>query len=480
MIDWRRPVVFAHRWLGITLGLLFAIWFASGIVMMYARMPDLGAAQRLAHLAPLDLSTAVVPLDILDSTGGPGGLEEAARGAPPERVRVGMLLGRPVYRVLVSGSSLTGLTVFADTGERLRGLSAAEAVDEARRFAPEHARTIRYDVRLTEPDQWTLEARALLPLHRIALGDADGSDIYLAERTGEVVLETTRRERRVAYAGAVLHWIYFTPFRRHTALWSQSIVWLSLAGSVMCALGLVWGVYNGIRPPYRGWMRWHHYAGLAFGVVSFTWVFSGLLSMDPWNWQPATTPTATERSAFSGGPLRLHEIAIESVRSVVSRLAAPPKEVEIVQFRGQPRLLVDGHAPHSIGRDLLLTAARDAVPGATVQDAAWLDAYDWYYYDRHREQPLPVLRVRYADPRGTWLYVDPNRGTILRKEERLSRLNRWLYHGLHSLDFPFLYGRRPLWDIVVILLSLGGIASAVTAVTPAWRRLRRHARRLYS
>ena len=37
--------------------------------------------------------------------------------------------------------------------------------------------------------------------------------------------------------------------------------------------------------------------------------------------------------------------------------------------------------------------------------------------------------------------------------ERASRWNRWLYHGFHSLDFPFLYYKRPLWDIVVILLE---------------------------
>ena len=67
-----------------------------------------------------------------------------------------------------------------------------------------------------------------------------------------------------------------------------------------------------------------------------------------------------------------------------------------------------------------------------------------------------------GDPQQTWLYFDPKRGTIARKEERLTRLNRWLYHGLHSLDFPFLYYRRPLWDIVVIVLSLGGIVLSAT------------------
>jgi hypothetical protein len=57
-------------------------------------------------------------------------------------------------------------------------------------------------------------------------------------------------------------------------------------------------------------------------------------------------------------------------------------------------------------------------------------------------------------------------------------MNRWLYKGLHDLDFPFLYYRRPLWDIVIVILSLGGIAVSVTSALPAWRRLARHARRV--
>ena len=118
------------------------------------------------------------------------------------------------------------------------------------------------------------------------------------------------------------------------------------------------------------------------------------------------------------------------------------------------------------------------MPGTAVDDAAWLEDYDDYYYARYHALPLPVLRLRFGDPQQTWLYVDPQRGMILRKEERLTRLNRWLYHGLHNLDFRFLYHRRPLWDIVVILLSLGGIVLSVSSMAQGWHRLRRHARRL--
>ena len=121
--------------------------------------------------------------------------------------------------------------------------------------------------------------------------------------------------------------------------------------------------------------------------------------------------------------------------------------------------------------------ARATMPDVPVAEAVWLDDYDGYYYDAREARPLPVLRVRYADPQETWLYLDPSRGGVVQRSEKVTRLRRWLYQGLHSLDFPFLYYQRPLWDIVVIVLSIGGIVLSATTMTPAWRRLVRHARR---
>jgi hypothetical protein len=126
----------------------------------------------------------------------------------------------------------------------------------------------------------------------------------------------------------------------------------------------------------------------------------------------------------------------------------------------------------------VLAAARAAMPGALLLDATWLDRYDDYYYDLAGLAPLPVLRARFDDPGSTWLYIDPSSGRIARKEERLSRLNRWLYHGLHSLDFPFLCDRGSLRRTIVVVLSLGGILVAVTSIADGWRRVRRHLARL--
>ena len=50
---------------------------------------------------------------------------------------------------------------------------------------------------------------------------------------------------------------------------------------------------------------------------------------------------------------------------------------------------------------------------------------------------------------------------------------RWLYNGMHSLDFGFLLRRGVLWDGIVIALSIVGFAFAVTSVVVGWRRVAR-------
>ena len=95
------------------------------------------------------------------------------------------------------------------------------------------------------------------------------------------------------------------------------------------------------------------------------------------------------------------------------------------------------------------------MPDVSVTDAAPLEAYDRYYYGRGAEgPPLPVIRVRFADPLETWVYVDPADLRVVGSMHRFSRLERWLFNGLHSLDFAFWYDRRPLWDAGMIALSL--------------------------
>jgi hypothetical protein len=261
-------------------------------------------------------------------------------------------------------------------------------------------------------------------------------------------------------------------------------------------------------------MKWHHYAGLIFGVVTLTWTYSGLLSMGPFNWFSSPPQSREQREASTGGRLRLELMTLESMRAAVAAMVPSfaPRELETMQFRGEPfwvayrppsteeavQWMHAGLLPRAprprlehryvsavrpergtitkFDNDAMTEIAQAAMPNVPVRDAVWLQEHDGYYYDPRSSRPLPVLRVRYADEHGTWLYLDPERGGVVQRSVRVSRVRRWLYQGFHSLDFPFLYFRRPLWDIVVIVFSIGGTALSITTILPALRRLRRNGR----
>ena len=59
----RRWLLLGHRWLGIVLCLFMALWFLSGVVMMYVGYPKLGTAERLQTLPPLASAGCCVNLE---------------------------------------------------------------------------------------------------------------------------------------------------------------------------------------------------------------------------------------------------------------------------------------------------------------------------------------------------------------------------------------------------------------------------------
>jgi hypothetical protein len=131
----------------------------------------------------------------------------------------------------------------------------------------------------------------------------------------------------------------------------------------------------------------------------------------------------------------------------------------------------------TIETDLIAEVVKE-LAGPMLADIRTIDQYDRYYLDRRRQRPLPVVRVQLNDPDQTRYYIDPRTARVVGGYTAGSWANRWLYHGLHSLDFPWLYNYRPLWDIVVISFMVGGTALCVTSLILAWRVLGRTLRSL--
>ena len=197
LLDWRKVLIYSHRWLGIGFGLMFVAWFVSGMILMYWGMPHLTAGERLMRIAPLDLSTVTVT---------PGGAAKAA-GIQPSRLRVAMLGDRPIYRFNSGSGFGTWTSIYADTGKALGGMDAQEAMKLMRRFLPEDAATIRYDAYLAGPEQWTLYPAMgpQRPLHRFALDDVADTYYYVSETTGDLIMKTDTGSRLAGFWGYSLH-----------------------------------------------------------------------------------------------------------------------------------------------------------------------------------------------------------------------------------------------------------------------------------
>jgi hypothetical protein len=115
-------------------------------------------------------------------------------------------------------------------------------------------------------------------------------------------------------------------------------------------------------------------------------------------------------------------------------------------------------------------------PDVGIAESVLLSNYDSYYHATERKLPLPVLRVKFADPDATWFYIDPRMSQVVGRFTRRERLQRWIYHGFHSLDFNFWYYQGWVWTTVMVLLNAGGTLLSVIGVVIGVKRLRRNTR----
>jgi hypothetical protein len=468
-----------HRKLGLGLCVLFAMWFASGIVMLFARYPQLTDDERLARSPALRADELLV--------------EPSALPASDSATLVAVE-GRPAYRLRGPEGMAT---VFADDGTAMATMSVARAAAEARRFLPGASAPV-LSARIERPDQWTLAGHdGQFPLLRFAAADGAGTEIYVSEPTGAVVQSTTRSQRIWAWLGAIPHWIYPAILRRHRGPWRWLVIALASVGAVACLAGLAGGLLlarrhrPGFGSPYRKrWHRWHHLSGIAFGSLAFTWVLSGALSLNPMHWSPGSEPTPDQLAGAAGGALDLSEFSLsiaDAVRACARSLTV--RKVELRRIGGRPYYrcverslrtrLVAADATTARLRESLSPAdlaalAQAALPEVPVAHAALTgpDAYE-YLSPHGPQRRFPVFRADFADDSGTSLYLDPSSGAPVARHNRLTRCERWLYRGLHSLDLPGLYGHRRAWLAVIVPLLLGGLALSVTGLVLALRRARR-------
>jgi len=493
----KKTLIFAHRWMGVALCLLFLLWFASGIVMMYWDYPQVTAVDRLKHLPPLDGSR--VRLSVLEAYGRLG-MKTAASQA-----FLTTFDGRPAYRFRMGDEQKL---VFADDGAVCEEYSPDLALRVASQWSGHQPNAARMAL-LTEEDQWTVSDafRSLRPLYKFTWPNAD--EVYVSQETGQVVQSTSRASRLGAYFGAIPHWLYFTPLRKDGLMWTRVVVWTSGLATFAAFIGLIVGVWmyspslryrrqgvpSGI--PYRGQKRLHTILGLFFGLVACTWAFSGMLSMDPFpmGGEASLDGTSKIQTALRGDNVTLAEFLSIHPRDLLARFASQigAREIEFASLAGEPFFIVssapqqtliltadDLTASSEFSREKILGVVRDvgrtAMNQAEIVESRVVTRYEAYYLDRHHQRPLPALFIQLNDKHRSMYYIDPKTARVVEAYDTGSRWNRWLYHGLHSLNFPWLYEHRPAWDILMLALLVGGTCLCVTSIILAGQVLSRKLR----
>ncbi len=473
-----RLLLLIHRYLGIAFGVIVALWCLSGFVMMYVQYPDLSEREYLAGLQTLDTGDCCIAnADVLDQLAG------------VDEISVEMLAGRPVLRARY-GRDLS-ILVNLSTGWWFSTIDQETAMQQADAFLTASGSDGEaIFLALQERDQWTVAGyfNAYRPLFQFAADDAAGTHVYVSSVNGQVIQTTSSTERFWNWFGAVVHWIYPTFLRQNTVLWSQVVIWLSIASLFLVVVGIYLGIKqfatggNGSRSPYQGLNLWHHYSGLIFGLVTVTWLFSGLLSMNPWGAFEGDSGFE-ERSRLQGGAISSAEVT--TIVEALGRVSLPNGTVQLgsSMIDGQLALI----AKDSMGRATRLNGATlrpEPLPGQiwsriaelvgpdkTLRDSGFIDSGDNYYYSHHEEVAFPAYRIVFEDAEQTRYYFDATTAELMQKYDSDRRWNRWLFLGLHRGDFTSMMRRRPIWDLILLPLMIGVTIGASTGVWMGYRRL---------
>lgn len=487
----RRWTYLVHRWCGVFGCLLMALWFASGVVMLFVGYPKLSPWQRvqalpvLADLPYLAPAQATARADV-------AGLSLNAASGPP--------------RYVMRGADGKLSMLDAVTGHRIGTVDAAAALQSARVFLPGASGQVLGSL---WEDRWT-HSRALdphRPLHQVQMQDDARTLLYVSSSTGAVVMQASRSERYWNVVGAWLHWLYVFKNQPADPVWTWTVIALSATCVVLACSGIVVGLWrwrfgrpyrSGSRSPFAaGWMRWHHLLGLSFAAITLTWIFSGLMSMNPLGIFSAST--APDLAAYTGAAA-LPQPPLLAPQAMLRALQAQgfaTVEFEWRTLDGLPYVL----ARDAAGRTRILTQAgarlliapqwsRAALEAAAaklfeapVASSRVLSGYDDYYYRRDQqsmmggaERHLPVLLVQFADAGQTRVYIDPGSGQVELSLDRAQRVGRWLFSLLHSWDLRAMPAIAWLRQTVLVLLSAGGLLLATSGVVIGWRRTRKSLR----
>lgn len=473
-----KALVWFHRWLGIATCLVFALWFASGAVLLFEPFPSLDREGQFA------LQSAIASDRVRVSPSQ----AVAAAGGAAVTMRLVSRNAQPAYIV---GTDHGTAVIDAVSGLRLPNLVPADAARIAAHLGSRATATsASFDY-----DQWIVHNRfdPLRPFYRIDLADVTGTRLYLSAVSGEVVQRTTRTQRGWNWVGAVLHWAYFTPLRSSFTAWDRFVWGLSLVALLVAVAGTVLGVIRTItarRQPRPSlsffrlkWLRWHHILGLYVSVFVLGWILSGWLSMDHGRLFSRGVLSPPQAAAYAGDTIGQ---GLRNVQGETLARIAGAREIDFSLVAGRAILTAwfdgsrsvsldaEGHAMTMGAVDrLAVQGAMRAWPGSASTQPS--PATSGSIYAAAEGWPA-TARVVAGDGRvRPEIVFDGATGRVLTVNDKSRKIYAWVYYALHTFNVPGLVERPTLRRIIVMLPLIAGFLFSVTGVVIGWRRLRKAA-----
>ena len=476
-----KIISFLHKLTGCLLCVLFFMWFASGIVMIYHGFPRASSDKQLELQKPLaDGLPAVAELQ--------AALPETA---VIQGLSVQMYLDEPVFKI---GPDRNAEMISA------RDFTPVEETRESLIRTWCDAPVARIDT-LSKLDQWIPfgSNRKELPIYKYHFADPDRHQLYIGSQTGRVLQFTSHKERVWACFSAIPHWVYFTRLRQELKTWRIFIKWAAGIGCVMAILGFVLAIRVAVKTrklkPYKKkWYNWHYILGFVFGLVAVIFAFSGLMSLED-------LPDFLRKGDRKIGEVRPREQVAtgapleDYVLDYRDALAAYPqaKMLEWSDFKGSPYykltlapkvfILVDAASesvkPFELTEERVRLEMQRRYGDSIPYRIELINEFDKDYHLRKvKENSLPVYRVTVDDYLHTRWYYNPSTLAVRRCDDD-TRTMDWLYQKPHTLDFKFLTDRPWLWNIVMYLLMIGGTALSITGIVLSVRWLIRSIKRLF-
>src|SRR5262249_15748414 len=261
--------------------------------------------------------------------------------------------------------------------------------------------------------------------------------LYISETTGEVELMTTRGSRALAWVAAIPHWMYFLPLaaceRRYVETRSSLDIRCGRDSRAPRNHPVAHSVSDSILRPDAMALRHRH-------VLRHLHAHMGLqrVALDGAELLGFRRRNGDEiPQALSGGPsdIRMYPpIDAATWHRVLGGRSV--KQIEYVQIQNDPYFAASivGSDPvllslspfqirqQPFSTESLMDRIKKGNPDVSVVESQLLSDYDSYYHPSERRPPLPVLRVKFADPDATWFYVDPHMGQAVARFTRRERI----------------------------------------------------------